>query len=142
MTSSSTVTPEGGGIREWTNSPLLLMSRGTPPFCCLPPCSSFHRKITGSRMWNRTDSLWCMASPIARIYVTSAIGARDLTRADHSLRTHWLQEADRLNFKGQVRPAAIKRMVPTALARAVHVVFGPTGTYILAEGSCGQAVNH
>jgi hypothetical protein len=65
-----------------------------------------------------------MASPIARIDVTSAIGARDLTRADHRMRTHRLQEADRLNFTGQVRPAAINRMVPTALARSVHVVLG------------------
>jgi len=26
------------------------------------------------------------------------------------MRTHWLQEADRLNFTGQIRPAAINRM--------------------------------
>jgi hypothetical protein len=68
------------------------MSRVNPPFCCLPPCPSFHRKITGRRIWNRTDSLSCTASPIARIDVTSAIGARDLMRTDHRRRTHWLQE--------------------------------------------------
>jgi len=85
-------------------------------------------------MWNRTDCLCCMAFPIARIDVTSAIGARALTKADHRRRTHWLQEADRLNFEGQVRPAAINGMVPTTLARAVHVVFGPTNTYIFGPG--------
>jgi hypothetical protein len=125
MTSTSIVTPGGGGIGEWTNNPSLLMSRVNPPFCCLPPRSSFHRKITGSRKWNRTDSRCCMVFPIARIDVTSAIGAGDLTRTDHRMRTYWLQEADRLNFKGRSDQQSLTEWSPTNLGRVVHVALGP-----------------